>query len=210
MKERPIPFTPANVRAILDGRKTQTRRVMKSQPYTLRVEGFGYPTKAGGFVSLQSPHCLSECPYGVPGDRLWVKETFQPIFAPYVRREDADWETGKGYAPRYTATEGRTEWVDADDNITDRCKPAIFMPRWASRITLEIEEVRVERVQEMSEYDAKEEGTGVWFESHPHEEWDGDPDQYRKGYKELWDSINLKSHPWASNPWVFAITFKRI
>lgn len=209
MKERPILFSGPMVRAILESRKTQTRRVMKSQPYTLRVEGFGYPTKAGGFVSINSPHCLAECPYGISGDRLWVRESFQPLFADGLRSKDTDWQTGKGYAPRYVATEGRTEWMDLDDKLTDRCKPGIHMPRWASRVLLEITDVRVQRLQEISERDAADEGAGAT--AAVHEEWDGDPDEYRKRFRELWESINVKrGFGWNVNPWVWALTFKRI
>ena len=86
----------------------------------------------------------------------------------------------------------------------------MFMPKHMARTWLEITDVRVERLQEISESDAIDEGTGVWLEGHPHEEWDGDPDQYRKGYRELWDSINRKAHPWSSNPWVWKIVFERL
>ena len=195
MKERPILFSAPMVRAILEGRKTQTRRVVKPQPFS----GW-YPsqcTNGWGFCHPQgeAPAKLFQCPYGVPGDRLWVRESFQPLLADGVKWPDADYETGEGYAINYVATGGVKEFYDCrnDEAFCSRVTPSIFMPRWASRITLEITEVRVERLQEISREDALAEGCGFRFPP-----------------SVLWDSINGKTYPWAANPWVWAVSFRRL
>ena len=190
MKETGILFTPDNIRAIREGHKTQTRRVIK-QPLEIGEDDNGkpwpfYPSYvAGGAYEGE----LASSPYGIPGDRLYIKEGV-------ITHASIPQLVGY-YMDGCRVTE---HW---EKRLT-----AMFMPKWATRIWLEITDVRVERLQEISECDAIDEGTGVWFESHPHEGWDGDPDQYRKGYRELWDSINGKKYPWSANPWVFAIAFK--
>jgi hypothetical protein len=218
MKERPILFSGPMVRAILEGRKTQTRRVVKSQPsedwhpqvgvYAPTMvdrHGEEYP---GPDVFGASDECEGRiCPHGAPGDHLWVRETFQPLLADGVKYRDSDWKTGIGYAPKYIATEPRVEYLDCfnDDELTDRCKPSIFMPRWASRITLEITDVRVQRVQEITEEDAEAEGVYSWSDMGP-------LDICAKPlFSDLWDSINAKrGFGWDVNPWVWALTFKRV
>lgn len=175
MKERPIIFTGEIVRAILEGRKTQTRRVKK--------EG-----------------CLS-CKYGKIGDRLWVRETVG-----FHRDFDAS-KTELGIGLRaYKATQSDTE---CPESLIKKWIPAIFMPRWASRITLEITDVRVQRVQDISEADAKAEGAECLNVGMFNQEGPGYT--YRVIYKELWDAINKKRGVyWQINPWVWAITFKRV
>lgn len=215
-KERPILFSAPMVQAILAGRKTQTRRVMKSQPYTLRTEGFGYPTKQGGFVSLQSEHCRNECPYGKPGDRLWVRENFQPLIADGVNWSDADYETGAGYAISYPATDGVKEFYDCrnDEAFCDRVTPSIHMPRWASRLTLEITEVRVQRLRDCTEGDAQAEGMlFVPDDKIHHTGWRHSSnhgyvyDSALAAYHVCWEEINGEGS-WQNNPFVWALTFK--
>lgn len=221
MKERPILFSAPMVRAILEGRKTQTRRKMKSQPYTLRTEGFGYPTKAGGFVSLQSEHCLNECPYGKPSDQLRVKE------AAWVwcrKAPNGLTKTGRQkfrYLPhgsrevRYVADRPtKPERANyAEPEMVWRYKTGRFMPRWASRIVLEITEVRVQRLNEISKEDAEAEGliklpaTGRYVINKGDQYFGGASHNAVELYRELWDSINGYGS-WAANPWVWAITFK--
>jgi len=159
MKERPIIFSAPMVRAILDGRKTQTRRVVTFNA-SHRVQ------LAHKNWHIEDPDAILACPYGVPGDRLWVRET---------------WRGGDiiCYGPHYHADE---EW-----HKNAGWKSPMCMPRWASRITLEITDVRVQRLQDISEEDAQAESA-----------------------KEFWDSIDGKSHPWSSNPWVWVVTFKRV
>jgi hypothetical protein len=174
MKERPILFSGPMVRAILDGRKTQTRRVVK-----LRNDSCGDP------IMPNDPRM--PCPFGGPGDRLWVKETHGPSAGGMVYRADGG-----------TACPDGGKW-----------RPSIFMPRWASRITLEVTGVRVERLQDISQADAMAEGVtqGVY------RGLTGSivatcEDQVVEGYRELWQSINGPGS-WDANPWVWVVEFKR-
>lgn len=154
---RPILFSGEMVRAILDGRKTQTRRVVVPQPS--HVEGNTLYLDGDGFYGRAARDRIIHCPYGAPGDRLWVRETWTEF---YASSRGATHETGVRYkadggerilsvpTARYGAS------LTDDDRLAWR--PSIHMPRWASRITLEITDVRVQRVQEISEEDAIAEG----------------------------------------------------
>lgn len=212
--ERPILFNGAMVRAILEGRKTQTRRVVKNlegrpaNSWTLH--------RAAGCADSWSSDSgwMGRCPYGQPGDRLWVREAFQPLFADGVENHwETDWKTGKGYAISYPATDGIHEYLDADDNLTDACKPSIHMPRWASRILLEITAVRVERLQDISEADARAEGVtdgGCLNCGEPEPCGCAQPaPDARDSFCRLWQSINGPGS-WADNPWVWIVEFKRV
>lgn len=174
MKERPILFSGPMVRAILAGKKTQTRRVVKD------LRWYEPPVKVAHIGNkVGTPEAL--CPYGQPGDRLWVKETWSTteqagdhVADAHVvyRATDPDWETMDGW-----------KW-----------RPSIYMPRWASRITLEIVSVRIERLKEISESDSIAEGCPSGC------------------FSELWQSINgdTPGKRWADNPWVWVIEFRRI
>lgn len=188
MKERPILFSGPMVRAILDGRKTQTRRVVKPQPFSNEEYRFNFPKPLRG--GLLACNYLSShlCPCGQPGDWLWVRETWCHEFeGGYLYRAD----DLSGLAP---------EFVDGDGNPTGRSgwKPSIHMPRAASRITLEITGVRVERLQEISEDDAIAEGVVGHEEIQPASAY----------YRELWESINGHGS-WDANPWVWVVEFRR-
>ena len=201
MKERPILFSSPMVRAILEGRKTQTRRTVKPQP--VKLSG---PNLDGLWSDTVLPVVrYFACPYGVPGDRLWVRETW---CAWDTTEEDIECDEVEGNVAslvergigRYHVT------YRADPNrYANKWRPSIFMPRWASRITLEIEAVRVERLQEISEDDALKEGVstmvrigGVEFES-----------TARLEFGKLWESINGPGS-WDANPWVWVIQFRRV
>jgi hypothetical protein len=146
-----------------------------------------------------------------------VRETFQPLGAEGVEHESqTDWNTGKGYAVSYPATDGVQEFMDGDDNLRTTCKPSIHMPRWASRILLEIVSVRVERLQDISEADARAEGIT------PHEVRQfaifGASEEERAAiyrdaavgpYRGLWQQINGPGS-WDANPWVWVVEFKRV
>lgn len=219
MKERPILFSAPMVRAILDGRKTQTRRVVKPQPY-VDAQGnacwngtnFGQDARGPHIQALASPLPSSKtgrvrCPFGKPGDRLWVRETFQPLFADGVENHwETDWQTGEGYKISYPATDGVQEFIDLDDGLSDACKPSIHMPRWASRILLEITAVRVERLNDISEDDAIAEGTPGGHGAIPGYGYAATPGEH---YHWLWESIN-GAGSWDANPWVWVIEFKKV
>ena len=202
MKERPILFSAPMVRAILEGRKSQTRRVVKDTGLYAIEDHHGAET-----AMRERRNLATRCPYGQPGDRLWVRETFQPLFADGVENHwETDWKTGKGYAISYPATDGIHEYLDADDNLSDACKPSIHMPRWASRITLEIASVRVERLNDISEADCIAEGCAGGHGAIPGYAYAATPFEH---YRALWESINGPGS-WDMNPWVFVIEFRMV
>lgn len=189
MTERPVLFSAPMVRAILAGTKTQTRRVVKPQPEE-RLHA----------IWKRFPH-QSGCPYGVPGDRLWVRETWAPFEFCYEQRPS---DLPRGIKIVYLA--------DQKQRLSgDTYRPSIHMPRWASRLTLEVVSVRVERVQEISEADAIAEGIAVDECNHvvrePHDiNWGGAVAEYGT----LWNKINGKRAgcAWEDNPWVWVVEFK--
>lgn len=206
IKERPILFSGPMVRAILEGRKTQTRRIAKPRcdDKTPCEHWSGVNTKELGVIMFRLCEHGGEgldCPYGQPGDRLWVRETFR-LSEP---NDCACYEpcSCKSGLPIYKATCGFER--EKGDPIW---KPSIFMPRWASRITLEITGVRVERLQDITEADAKAEGVigCVRQNSYPRGT-DGQPS--RAEYAILWESINGQGS-WDKNPWVWVLEFKKL
>ena len=200
-KERPILFSAPMVRALLAGTKTQTRRIVK-QRKDRQLGCYLAPCELAGEVNAGK---FDNCPYGHPGDRLWVRESFQPLLADGVEYADSNWETGAGYQINYPASGGAVEYIDMDDNIKSGSKPSIHMPRWACRILLEIVSVRIEKLQTTSEADAEAEG--VDFLRHV-----PDADETLTAaqlYACLWDSINGDGS-WDTNPWVWVVEFKRI
>lgn len=187
MKERPILFSGAMIRAILAGQKTQTRRAAKP----VKHPDLGNPYDPGALVS-ELQHVIGRaCPYGQPGDRLWVRET---------------WSTHAcfDHLPPSECPKSIHYWADGEIK-TGKRRPSIHMPRWASRILLEIVSVRVERLQSISEADAEAEG--IDFLRHVQ-----DADETltaRDLYECLWDGISGEGS-WAANPWVWVVEFKRI
>jgi hypothetical protein len=212
VKTRPILMSAPMVRALLVGNKTQTRRVVKNPPikdfsgHWNRYNGKGITGVYHSKESACEAIAKHFCPYGVPGNRLWVRESFQPLLSEDVKWSDADYETGEGYAISYPATDGVKEFYDysKDESISDRITPSIFMPRWASRIMLEITDVRVQRLQDISEDDAAAEGSAMGYDGHYsfHQRFN-----HRGGYMALWNAIN-GAGAWDKNPWVWAVTFK--
>lgn len=254
MKERPILFSGAMVRAILDGKKTVTRRVVKPQPPTTerirQVSGSDYHLftdrlspgvwrVAGPVWAVRDelaadhgrgPEPLWRCPYGAPGDRLWVRETWATQGNGPDDYPTIIWRADMA-AANYAGTTDPAQWKTTppgscspifyleSDHLVARWRPSIHMPRWASRITLEVTEVRVERVQSITAADILAEGAVErahqceYLGKSPVSAFDG------KVYPDLlslwaagWDSIN-GSRPgcsWAENPWVWAVTFRRV
>ncbi len=206
MKERPIIFNGEMVRAILEGRKTMTRRVVKP-PFEIHPNG--YITRRQGDERL----CPYICPYGQPGDRLWVRETFNWS----GDNELLPGEPHKKCPERTGYTSDNVVWAaDGYDEHPQYGKalwrPSIHMPRWASRITLEIVSVRVERVQEISERDAMREGiiqlsgAGLWKDYQCDKTGFAYPSQ---SFRSIWDSIYAqRGFAWSANPWVWVIEFK--
>lgn len=182
MKERPILFSTPMVQAILEGRKTQTRRIIKPQPKDdLSFLGWKLPEYVqvafGRGVKTDSFH---KFPFGQVGDVLWVRETFRP--------KSHSFPIGEHFEYKATA--------EVDGNPTDEpWKPSIFMPKDATRIWLKITGVRVERLQDISKEDAKAEG--IFAES------------AKECFQTLWQSINGEGS-WNDNPWVWVIEFERI
>jgi hypothetical protein len=171
MKERPIIFSAPMVRAILGGAKTQTRRVCKSRLAA-------HPTLDDAQLDAANRQ---------PGNLLWVRETHR-----IVRVGEA------GFWAEYRADSANLKLPDNSlahlAKNDDKWRPSIFMPRVASRILLELTGVRVERVQDISEADARAEGVGS-----------------AAGYAALWDSLNAKrGYAWAANPWVWVLEFRRV
>ncbi len=226
---KPILFTDEMVRAVLDGRKTKTRRPLKPQPDSVH-DGAPYWNiwKRGNLAPLK-------CPFGKVGDRLWVRETFclehqvekdqpppfgdsRPIRWEFAGMEsDPEGADSMWLQPHYRATDPTPEldYEDSDGDPTVRWKPSLHMPRWASRITLEITEIRVERVQEITEEEAKAEG--VLPCPHPLSKDDEcldcylDAGEYTCSFLHLWDHLYAKNGLGVdANPWVWVITFRRV
>lgn len=206
MADRPILFSAPMVRALLAGTKTQTRRGVKpalsEREWVEQRDSGGFWRCADGeptcHTGVWETHEYAQqypivCPYGQPGDRLWVRETHMDLGACYLYRADAGAELERAIAAP------RQPW-----------RPAIHMPRFASRITLEVSGVRVERLQDISQDDARAEGAPP---SHPSidavsREF-GYPDFPRSWYAQLWEQINGPDS-WAANPWVWVVEFKRV
>lgn len=221
IKERPIIFSPDMVKAILNGSKSQTRRVIKPQPEIRGFidsygelawswywkEGTDYSALLKADYGADYVHTskdslikaiLAICPYGQIGDRLWVRETL-------VKSDHAQ-------PVALYAVDNSIVKAISDDGSTHmvfgwiwkpKILPALFMPRWASRITLEITEVRVEKVQEIPLLDVKKEGISEinWYHF----------DNAINAFGELWDSLNAKrGYGWDTNPWCWCISFKVI
>lgn len=197
MKERPILFSAPMVNAILDGKKTQTRRILKF-PENVRVEtvyrwrpapvaGYGVkgeyvPLNVNGGISTKAFHDHSiPCPHGKVGDQLWVRETW--------------------FHPHKESPSKHNLSYRADGDALHKWYPSIHMPRWASRIQLEITDIRVERLQDISDDDALEEGvdrTNTSIKGYA-----------RQRFQNLWQKINGVDS-WDQNPWVWVIEFERI
>lgn len=191
MKERPIQFKGEMVRAILEGRKSQTRRTkgLKDineepdcwKPFWFNDRGQNLIVSWESVNRLVAPNIETKCPYGKKGHRLWVKETYRV----------------------FSGDEGTNGiFYKADGKFINSFlwKSSMFMPRWASRILLEITDISVERLQDISEKDATSEG--VAFTKYLNA-------NARYHFMELWNKINGKC-PWELNPWVWVINFRKI
>jgi hypothetical protein len=205
MKYRPILFSAPMVRALLNGTKTQTRRVIKPQPTTIAdIYRRGYDENNGKWLGEGCGDGRIRCPYGQPGDRLWVREAFRTV-------SEAD------ALPPRDLTPAHRIWYEADAPHQPgfgRLRASMHMPRWASRITPEIVDIRVEKLQDISEEDAVAEGCtknhNNYFLGGPHVT--GGRKQMatsKQAYKDLWESINDPGS-WDLNPEVWVVEFKKV
>jgi hypothetical protein len=219
--EKPILFSGEMVKAIQAGRKTVTRRVCDPQPAL--IDGLWhvlYPWGEGGHgiyeteAELRKEYDRLLLRRGIQaGDRLWVREAWAPCddIADGVERAEpvCIWYAADKTALRWEAgADGKPEPVKLDTfawREPKRLKPSIHMPRFASRITLEVVSVRAERLQEITETDAQAEGVTL------PETWaPGKDPTYRHHFAALWDSINGKKAPWSANPWIWRVEFRRV
>lgn len=207
-RERPILFSGPMVRAILAGKKTQTRRVVKPQPN--RDAGYASNPFKWSRVKQVGPwfHIISDdpsgmftvhCSYGTPGDTLWVRETWNVPPGSNVDAEVA-------------------YFADGHHDETATWRPSIHMPRWASRLSLSVTDVRVERLHELTRNDAIAEGIpqmhgeavrlGLVDAAYSVDDWDNSTSV--ENFANLWDKLNSERAPWKSNPWVWVVAFERI
>lgn len=213
MTERGMIFNGEMVRAILDGRKTQTRRPVK---FPVHDKNLGCELAGNELAGELSVGNYLNSAFGKPGDRIWVRETFQGPLFDYEQMDAYLEDSSRFETPefcQYAADGGhRPEYQDADDNLRHGWRPSIHMPRWASRILLEITDVRVERLKSIHDVDAMREGIqnlttcshadfgipGVVNAQHP-----------VRAFQLLWESI-YGDDSWKFNPWVWVIEFKRV
>lgn len=211
MKFYPLPMSGPSVTKTLAGQKSQVRRLVdlrEFQPSDTQGYDWTWRGRRGCWQDVSTQQLLEQhCPYGPVGSRLWVRETWA---------YDPDWE-GPGVT-HYRATHPEGAMVQGG-----KWRPSIHMPRWASRITLEVTELRVQRLNEISEEDARAEGMD-WASplilpgERVNEDDREDPREvgYSSGsfalqnFRKLWDHSNGSKAPWANNPWVWAITFRRV
>ncbi|EIW8567052.1 morphogenetic protein [Klebsiella pneumoniae] len=213
MKERGMIFNGEMVRAILDGRKTQTRRIVKGtdgavkfcKEWDINGEEIFVVLGEKDHTGMNPVLGAISCPFGAVGDRIWVRETFQGPLVHEELFEEYSAYPEKFETPEYCeyAADGgvRPEYCDLDDNLRHGWRPSIHMPRWASRILLEITNVRVERLKNISDRDAICEGCSTADMK--------SGDCVADVFARLWASI-YGSDSWNANPWVWVIEFKRV
>lgn len=211
IKERPILFSAPMVRAILEGRKTVTRREIKTRMRSADTSFELHQQQDGSWRPMHTfdESCMDDqgtehpilCPYGKPGDRLWVRETclindFRDGGVPEAERADCQ--------IIYRA-DGTPDWEGEEELI--RWRPSIHMPRWASRILLEITDVRVERLQDITRADIRAEGLQCPPELASDDVSPNYRDWYPAAWRELWESTG---GDWETNTWVWVVEFKRV
>lgn len=199
VREKPILFSAPMVQAIIDGRKTQTRRIVKPQPHA--------GVRRSPFVpsGIEDGHGREIHPSYRPGDLLWVRESFS-----------GPWSVSALPPSQWPVESPIWYWADGNPPYGDwtRPRPSIFMPRWASRITLQLADVRIERLQDISEEDARAEGAsyhnggGIGHSGWRHDYGDVHVDA-RSSFARLWRDIN-GADSWAKSPWVYVLSFTEL
>ncbi|HCK4428385.1 TPA: hypothetical protein N0G72_002884 [Pseudomonas aeruginosa] len=205
-RERPILFNDQMVRAILEGRKTVTRRIAKP----VKHPDLGNIYAPGALVLEHEPQHVVDraCPYGQPGDRLWVREAWQgPLISDEEQAANQSWWKDMTKFQdqahcAYRASGDNNEYVDPDGYFHCKWKPSIHMPRWASRILLEITAIRVERLQDITPNQCIAEG--AWREK---DKDLGRGQEAIAAFADLWRSTG---GDWDANPWVWVVEFKRV
>ncbi|WP_312141363.1 hypothetical protein [Pantoea septica] len=209
MRERPILLNADMVRAVLNGSKTQTRRIMREQPEVIPKEdehgkpGFWIPFNVGKTM-VRNDDMYIACPFGAVGDRLWVRETFRV----HSRATDVATLVYKASARQSWTEQTHRVPVSVCNKpaVIEKWTPSIHMPRWASRITLEITGVHVERLNSMTEQDAIAEGCSGGHGSIPGYMYSATPHEH---FHHVWESI-YGADSWQANPFVWVIEFKRV
>lgn len=221
MNSKPMLMSGESVRRIFNEQKTETRRFVRRN-YAGRVQ------LGGKQWHIDDPNAILACPYGEPGDLVWVRETFQPLVidgatgpSGEVDWTMADYATGKGYEIHYPATEDIIEYLDMNDELSRACKPSIHMPRWASRLTLRISSVTVEKLHDITDEGILAEGVRMMTDAEGHLLVPISSKHCPTDYKEtetmiralmaaLWDNLNDQRAPWKSNPPVYVIKWDRM
>jgi len=223
MKERGMIFNSEMVRAILNGRKTQTRRVIKgvdgatsfNPEWDINGEEIFVVLGEKDRTGMNPVLGAISCPFGAGGDRIWVRETFQGPLVSEELFEEYGAYPERFEIPQYCeyAADGgpRPEYCDLEDNLHYGWRPSIHMPRWASRLNLEITGVRVERLNSISQEDAQAEGMELtgWRPTYSDPDSGGEVWTPYDNFAQLWESI-YGEESWQANPWVWVIEFKRL
>lgn len=212
-KERPLPLRTWEIRAILDGRKNQMRRPVKPQPKRSLTMNAGGNWRGADRCGVDPKSSTLKCPYGKIGDQLWVRETWHPAFKRDKENNGCIYKADYGHR-RDLVKEYDCDWIRS-----------IHMPKWASRLTLEVTNVRIERATDISEEDAKAEGgkpicvvdkfenmtmshtpRGITM-SGDVTEWH---ESFSGGFQIAWDERYKKKYPWSSKPYAWVIDFKKL
>lgn len=226
MSERPILFNGEMVRAILAGTKTQTRRPVVLEDFKASDTtgcDFAYRDKRSLWDDVTTARLIEKrCPFGMPGDTLWVRETWAAYTTPTYEYGECD---EIECSPRDMRVDG-VQWVRREDVVyqadgassPSKWRPSIHMPRWASRLSLRVTDVRVQRVQDIIEADARAEGVQSFFERFTSIGRDqcitsGEraiDAPSRASFACTWDDIYGDKAPWSASPWVWAVSFERV
>lgn len=221
MHTRPILFSGPMIRALLAGRKTQTRRILNPQPKRIRKWDWkiGYDQVdemwVQGVYDMFAHRLLIarrwRCPYGKTGDKLWVRETWAPEPGFEYKEEIPRYEGGGIDRIVYRADEtdgrGEPDGIGLNHGVK-KWRPSIYMPRWGSRITLAVTRICVERLHDITEADARAEGMPpAWLDESGKRVNAQNPPTFRQGFARGWDEINRKRAPWKSNPWLWVVNF---